>query len=314
MRGWLSTSMILALSMSPVVLGCTQEIAGGSTGALGTPTAQCEVDGAGELPGGHVFFGHVTGTTAGTTGSWTHETGSEIVLGSADWISCRINGVVIADFGGAASIDGAPGYAYRVQVQDFGGPGSSGLVLGPPEIQTVSATRRYRPTRWEDGAVAIADRAVVTLPAELPVTVGNAGNMWAWIAFERTDVGDTVRCRYRGGAHTPVPCTPEDLAAGESYVFHDCDSDVEGPLSIAPGDSVDVTSMTLHVHTGAHSLPSRHEAQTTVTVDFEVATLTEEEPASDIYRIWVFDPASPSPPVISAGGELSSGDVLVNRL
>lgn len=308
MRGWLSASMILVLA------GCTQELADGTTGALGTPTTQCEVDGSGELAGGHLFFGHVTGTTAGTTGSWTHDTGFELVLGSADWISCRINGVVIADFGGTASIDGASGYAYRVQVQDFGTSGPTSLVLGPPEIQTVSATRRYRPTRWEDGSVAITDRAVVTIPGELPVTVGNAGNMWAWITFQRTDVGDTVRCRYRGGAHNPVPCTPEDLAAGERYHFHDCDSDVEGPLSLAPGDSVDVTSMTLHVHTGAHSLPSRDAAETTVTVDFEVATLTEEAPASDIYRIWVYDPASPTPPVISASGELSSGDVAVNRL
>ncbi|HEY8535566.1 MAG TPA: hypothetical protein VIL25_03920, partial [Vicinamibacterales bacterium] len=243
MRRWLCSPLAV------VVMGaCTYELGDGASDEL-IETPNCDVSGLGMLPDGDVFAGSVHGSDSSGSGSWVHIVEHDVIQASPTFVFCRINGAVQADFAGEARVNGRTGYEFRVHVEDVGDPEPGRLTPGTPEIQTVSATRYYRPTRWEDGTLRIDERALVTIPHELPVTVGNAGNMWAWITIERSETFDTVVCRYRGGASSPLPCDPADLAAGSRYVFDRCTGELPGTDEVEAGDTVDVRSLTLHVHT-----------------------------------------------------------------
>lgn len=312
-------SPIVATSLAILMVGCLpEESAGGATGALGTPviTDRCDISGLGSLAEGDFLAGRARGGDGGATGSWAHVggDGSDVVLGEADWIMCRINGALLGDLRGPATFNGRAGYSFRVHVQDFGDPLPPELVPGTPEVRTVSATRWYRPTRWDDGDVVVDERALVTIPNELPVTVGNAGNQWAWLTFERSESGDTVVCRYRGQAHNPNPCTPGDLEGGMSYVLERCTC--ERGDEVEAGDVVDVTSMTLRVQSGAQFLPSRRHPQTTVTADFDVTPVTLTDPDRDFYQLAVTEDGAPedAEPVYFREGDLVAGNIRVLQL
>ncbi len=216
---------ILVLSLS----ACAADATGTSSGAL-VVTDQCTVSGSGALDTGDTMSGEATGGTSGATGSWTHNGGDgQVVLGTADWILCRINGATLGDFGGAATLDGSDGYTFRVSVQDFG-ERSVQWDHGTPEVQTVSATRYYRPTSWEDGSVSIDARSLVTIPSELPVTVGGSARGWASLTFSLSETSETVTCRYRGNAveHGDEGCHGDDddgAEGGDLYVFDSCVTD-----------------------------------------------------------------------------------------
>ena len=190
-------------------------------------TGHCSVSAMGVMPGGEGVTGSITGAGAVPTGTWQSATPSDGFIGAPDWLECRVNGATVADFTGTGSWNGAPGYTFRVHVQDRGAPGAPVRIEGAPTTVTLDATRTYSPSRWTDGTARFDAGAYATIPASLPVTVGNAGNQWAWVTFA-PDAGGAaslaypVRCRYRGGAHGPNPTSPSDVAAGLSYAFVDC--------------------------------------------------------------------------------------------
>lgn len=300
----------LSLILSCLLSACAFEATGGSEAGL-VVTDRCEISGLGALAVDGAFFsGTVRGGDTGARGSWVH-VGSDVVIGEANFIVCRINGALLGDFGGPAMFNGRRGYNYIVGVQDFGDPGPPEVVEGTPEVQTIEATRRYCPSRWEDGALTIEDRALVTIPTELPVTVGNAANQWAWIRFERSETSDIVTCRYQGGSPKPIPRRPSELAAGELYKFRHCTSDL-GADDIEPGDRIDVRWLELHVESGARHLPP-DGPQTTVTVDFDVTPLLVRERPRDRYRIGVWDNVT-SERVFFLESELSAGNITLVQL
>lgn len=271
-------------------------------------TDRCVVRGAGALASGDELAGEVRGGDLGASGTWSHA--GEAVVGEAQWIVCRINGALLADFGGAATVEGRSGYTFRVGVQDFGPPADGELLEGATEVQTVVASRTYRPTRWEDGEVRIEHLARVTIPSSLPVSVGNAGNQWAWLTFERHGSEDVVSCRYRGAASTPNPSAPAELAAGLRYELERCTGTADGALPIRGGDRVEVRWMRLRVQTGAHLLPTRECPRTEVTLALEVTPLLDAGPIRDRYRLAVWDDAT-GERVVLRDGELASGDLTV---
>jgi hypothetical protein len=272
-----------------------------------------------------------------------------------------VNGSTVADFSGTGSWNGAPGYTFRVHVQDRGTPGAPVRVEAPPTTATIVATRTSSPTRWTDGVATWDAGAYATIPTALPVTTGNAGNGWAWVTFA-PDVGGSasltypVRCRYRGGARSDDPDRPSDIAAGQSYTFVDCqrpcaeahdddedhdhhDGDCHGghlyargddhhecgrdrddgeeddwcsDASILAGAELQVGSATVHVQNGAVDLPTRHAAQTTVTIGLAITPFVFIAPENDFYRLGVWDAAGNL--VHSADGDLSSGNITVTLL
>lgn len=272
-----------------VASGCVFDTTESVTSGVTVTTDLCEVSGAGTLPSGETGSGTIRGADTGALGTWEHTSSSGTVLGTPDWVLCRINGALLADFAGPATIDGASGYSYRVSVQDRG---TSGVAT----IETLTATLHYRPTWWDDGTLPIAGHAEVTIPAELPVTEGQPGTGMAVLSFDLADSGDTIRCRYRGNGRA--------AAGGDAYVLRHCVGR-HGRAPIVAGDVVDVTAMTLHVQNGAARC---RIPLTTVSVDLEVTGA----PDRDFYRIVVWD--SSSAQVLLSEGVLASGDFTVTDL
>lgn len=296
------------LAILLVASGCAYEV--DRTDSALVTTDRCELTGFGVLEGGDFISGRVTGDDTGVDGLWLHAApGGEVVFGTPDRISCRINGRDLADVWGDATVDGASGYTYRIFAEDRSEPGPPELVEGAPEVRTLTASREYRPTRWRDARMD--ERAIVTIPAELPVTVGNAGNMWAWVTFQRAETFDIVTCRYRGGASTPLPHTPAELAAGERYHLERCTGELYGTDPVVAGSRVDVRWLNLHVHTGAHMLPSRHAAETTVTLDLEMSPLIERPRPLDYYLIEVRDASGAI--VFFTDGDVVTGDLRITQ-
>jgi len=300
------------LSVLLVLSGCAYDVdpTGSAEEAL-VVTDRCELSGMALLDNGDFVAGRARGGDTSVSGSWVHvaDTG-EVMNATPDRITCRLNGSVIGEIFGTAELDGTPGYTFRVFVQDRREPGPPEVIEGPPETRTLTATRRYRPSRWETDS--LEERAIVTIPSELPVTVGNAGNQWAWLTFQRHGTFDVVTCRYRGGASSPHPRTPGDLAAGERYHLERCTGEWPGTDPVEAGSRVDARWTRLRVHSGAHFLPSRRDARTTVSLDLDIAPLIVIEPPPDYYHMEVRDAAGTR--VLLRYGTVATGDLDVVRL
>lgn len=283
----LTTALALAL-------GCAPADDGAATGALATIPDACLVRGIGLLPAGDFAAGRVTGDDVAATGNWLHVSPSDgVVLATPQWIVCRLNGAVLADFGGEATLNGDAGYSYRVSIQDRGAPGPPTVVEGAPTVETVTATRHRHPARFEDGYLPMTeDRARVTIPAELPVIEGEPGTGLAKITFDQAGLPGHTTCLYRGNGSRG--------RGGDRYVLQHC-AGFGGPVSA--GDVVDATWLRVRVYQGAASW-RRAGTRTTVSVDFDVTPLTVVEPLRDHYRIAVFDPTG-------AEAFVSNGDLIV---
>lgn len=317
---------LVALALA--LFGCAYEVEPGASDDALVVTDRCEIRGLGLLEGGELVVGRIRGDEIGASGRWVHLSRTDgFVLATPDWIFCRINGAVVGDFAGDATLDGVSGYTYRVNVQDRREPGDPPIVTpGAPEVRTVVASRDYRPTRWSDGEMPIDGRVRVTLPSELPVSEGNAGNGNAWITYQRADTYELVTCRYRGGAPRLWPRTPAEEAAGLSYRFERCyqsgwgddddeddEVDESAPMpGLAPGSVEEVRWLRVHVQNGSHWHPSRAAARTEVSVPFDVTPLTTIAAPYDWYRISVWDASGAR--VLLNEGPVTVGDIRVTQL
>ena len=264
----------------------------GSEGSALLETAECEIAGAGTLAEGDSAEGSVRGDEFVVTGSWTHVTDTGAVIETTpDFIFCRINGVTVGDIGGRATIDGAGDYEFRAQVEDRGQPG--------PVTQNVTASRFYSPSEWIDGSLDVDGTSTVVIPESIPVVVGNAGNQWLHVDLVQAD-GTEASCRYRGGASRPNPSNPADIEAGLAYHFVRCTCGTGN--DIEAGDEVEVSELTVHVQSGSHRFPTRADAETTVSVDFEIA----DEVQRDAYRMIIFNDDGTR--LLTHEGDLASGD------
>jgi len=247
-----------------VVSGCSYDYDVGAS-AESITSDVCELYGAGTLENGDQVEGAIGNDGSGVSGSWRHTTASGLVYTlTPQRIECHVDGRAIANVVGDATFEG------QTEPHRFGLFVEDRILLGP-EIRTLEATLRYVPRRSDDAR--LDDPAVVTIPSVLPVTVGNAGNGWAWLTFQRSGTLDEVTCRYRGGAATPLPDSPAELAAGAAYHLERCTGELPGTDPVDAGSEVDVQWVSLHVNGGAHRLPSPDAAQTTVTLDLEIAPL-----------------------------------------
>jgi hypothetical protein len=300
------------LSVLLVLSGCAYDVdPAGSTEEALVVTDRCRMRGMAILENGDFVAGRAQGGDTSVDGRWLHVAESgEVMVATPDRITCRVNGSLIGEIFGTAELDGTPGYTFRVFVQDRREPGPPEVIEGAPQTRTLTATRTYRPSRWEVGS--LGERALVTIPEELPVTEGNAGNGWAWLTFQRHGSYDVVTCRYRGGASTRFPRTPAELAAGERYHLERCTGEWRGTDPVEAGSRVDARWMRLRVQSGAHFLPSRRDARTTVSVDLEITPLIEIESPPDFYRMEVRDAAGDR--VLLRTGNVAAGDLDVVEL
>ncbi len=282
MRGSLKVWSVLALTvssgMSPV-------------DTLAEPIVEptnCGIFGEGVLENGDYVIGDIDGTANSGFGSWFHEldTATFFFL-SPDTVSCRINGVAIARSEGRVS--GAGGVTYTLEVEDY-------ALGGATPSQTLSASRDYSPSAWDDGVLVVnGGQAAVTIPATIEVTSGGSGSQWVYVTLDRTIEGDQVTCRYRGNAEGSGD-------PGDAYELARCTGEDDGTADVEAGDVVHVSSLTVHVQGGCGSCGS-----TEVEVDIEVAN-----DVSDFY-VLIFEDAAGNP-ILDRRGFFVSGGITVEDL
>jgi hypothetical protein len=291
MRRWFKLGSLMIVTL----YGCVSddpgtadpsEHASGSAALFSTP--ECTLRGAGTLATGDIIGGEIIGEPFGASGVWSHAIGGTTYTLNPAWILCRINGIFVADVGGTALVNGERGYSFRMFVQDY-----DYVPPDPPapvrETQTVAATRTYSPASWQDGVLETGEHARVVLPVELAVIAGSAGRQSATLMFAHHPSGEEVSCRYRG--------------AMTGYVFDSCAS--KGKLGFAPGDSVEVSSMVVHVDRG-----DRRAGPTTVSVDFDVTRFpaAPDDLPRDYYRFQVFQNADL---IYKVEGQLATGGLVL---
>ncbi|WP_163996674.1 hypothetical protein [Pyxidicoccus caerfyrddinensis] len=128
--------------------------------------------------------------------------------------------------------------------QQFTTPVWSGASL------TLTATRAYSPTRWEDGVATLDAPLSFLIPKHLPVVLGNSGNHRADLRF-RLSGAEEVVCEYQGGSDKAHPETTVERARAHRYVFRRCSNGLES------GQSAQADWFQLHLHNGDHKDPAR---------------------------------------------------------
>jgi hypothetical protein len=300
--------------------GCTGDLddtsdLGASGGALMVESNHCRVEGFGELSDGVSMFGEIHDEGGVPVGSWTHTTAEDDeFIGSPATLACRLNGSRVADVSGTGTWNGVPGHYFILEALDRRNPSHPVIVPGPTESRNLSATRTYSPSRWTDGSLSYPLGAQVVIPASMPVTVGNAGNQWTWLTLTESGSGETIRCKYRGGASKANPTSRRDIERGETVTLDQCqragsrDRWITDAALVA-GAELEVTEVELHVQNGSSRFPSCRDAQTTVSVNIEVTPNVQVNAPADEYIFRVYDPSGVL--VHSADGELATGDLAV---
>jgi hypothetical protein len=156
-------------------------------------------------------------------GTWTNSDATGSFVGTAQALTCRIDGATLADVNGSGTYDGNPGYTFALHVQDRGVPGVPTRSPGTPTSETLTATRTYSPCASIDGSLSFSNGATVAVPATLPVTTGNAGDEWAFIRFVDHDSGNPLRCVYHGNATDDQHGRGAVAGRGDAYVLVACE-------------------------------------------------------------------------------------------
>lgn len=265
--------------------------------------ALCRLHGAAELPSGGSMSGEIHDEGGAVSGSWTYKssTGDEFIAelsATTSSLLCRVNGSNVADVRTAGTWNGVAGYNAMLNVQDYRSSPQYVLVPGSTEIQTLTATRLYSPSRWFNGLLSYPLGAQVEIPASLPVTVGNAGNQWSFLNFTRVITGDQIRCMYRGGASTANPKEPVDIELGQTVTLARCEQlDANGDWNHDPalvaGVKLGVSDIVLHVQHGSSKDYSSTDAEVETTISFGLEVtpnVLKDISRHDFARIAVFDP------------------------
>jgi hypothetical protein len=152
-------------------------------------------------------------------------------------------------------VDGpGPGIDASVEVADAALDAPAGCIQ-----DVVTATKSYVPAFVIDGTLADdPSHRTLVVPGSLPITLGNAGNHCAELAFKRSTDNALIRCRYQGGASVAhVGLNPVEIANGLRYVLDKCTLGAACPTSngtlqpIAPLAQVPIIeSVTVRIDNG----------------------------------------------------------------
>ena len=239
----------------------------------------CRISGFGLLEATVYEAGSLAGTAESGVGTWTHFDSIPYQL-VPESVTCRLDGVEIGDSQGTVA---GTDYRYFLEVWDSG----NGL---PASNETLVASRSYSPSAWIDADYTANDKVGFFVPSELPVTEGDAGGLWAWLSFIRTEEGDLVTCRYRG----------DDT--GTAYAFARCTGEDDGTVQVVAGDLVSVTALNLHVQSGCNECGT-----TQVELNLDLG-----QGEWDYFLLDVFDPEGPF--YQRWAGFLIDGDLVVESL
>jgi len=132
------------------------------------------------------------------------------------------------------------------------------------------ASRTYFPTRRYDARTHLERAFRFTLPAEIAVVDGNAGNHLARLSF-RFSTGKPMTCLYRGGADRSHPKDPEQIAKGLRYRFKHCTA------GLAKGEEVVADALAMSVLNG-----DKRAGPTTIELVLTDISVPAPPPASEL--------------------------------
>ncbi len=115
---------------------------------------------------------------------------------------------------------------------------------------TLRALRAYKPSYWQDGTVSLDAPAAFTIPAFVPVVLGNGGNHWVELQF-RTPEGVELRCDYQAGSDVAHPQTAVQIAMAQRYLLRRCSKELRA------GDRLQATWFRLHIRNGDDKDPAQ---------------------------------------------------------
>ena len=199
--------------------------------------ATCQISGGAGLitsnyTTGDFSMGDLTGSANSGTGTWVHTTATESWTLVPENVTCRLNGIAIGNSVGTIAGDSSLSYILHIEDQ-------------PPQLQlfTIDIVASRTPSRggvvWSDGV--LEDQVLLTIPDDIPVVNGSAGNQWAALSFTQSADGSETTCRYRGTADTP-------LEPSDRYVLDAC----SGPGRLIVGaDVIEVERIELHLQGSA---------------------------------------------------------------
>lgn len=259
-----------------VVLIVSLVVAAGARGEDPVIPLNCRISGEAEIiaydfSSREFVLGDLSGSADSAVGSLAHITATDTFVLVPDNVTCRINGIQIGDSTGTI-LDTTLRYILLVEER-------------PPVMRwfmtDIMASRNAGRggVEWEDGL--LEDRIFLTVPDELPVIGGSAGNQWATLLFTHAEDGTETSCRYRGTGATPL-----DLS--DRYVLNTC---VGSGGDIVAGEEIEVERVELHLN-GSYpfgltvvSLPARVGA---IVSDFYLLAV-EDESRAEVFRFtgWV---------------------------
>lgn len=261
-----------------VASGCVAEVDPiGGAQAASTPTVHdCTVDGFGSMLTGEAFSGTAASIAGFDEAEWVHNGSSPSAIesdGPATDVTCRLNGGVVAEITGPATVDGASGYTYFVQAVDNRPP-----TAGSPIV--LEATRP-RHGHGSDGTVSFSDPTTVQVPAQVDVVDGDAGHGWVWLKL------DQAICFYRGNG-------------GGAYDLTRCVG--RGGHGLEAGDTLDVTRARLHIA----GCGGGHDA---LTVRADIGLPVAPSGVPDVYTILVGDGSGTV--IYSFSANVEDGDIAI---
>jgi hypothetical protein len=198
--------------------------------------ANCQIIGEAEIisfdfSSREFALGDISGTSTSAAGVWDHVTPTTTWSLVPDNVTCRINGMEIGDSRGAIA---GTSLSYVLYVEDR----LPSLKFFAVDI-VASRNAGRGPVQWEDGL--LEGQVFLTIPGELPVIGGSAGNQWATLSFTLAEDGTEISCRYRGTGATP-------LEASDRYVLNACSG---AGRFIEVGDEIEVELVELHLNGGS---------------------------------------------------------------
>jgi hypothetical protein len=223
------------LSTSITIIACVA-IAGNVVGGEVIVPDNCRISGEAELialdfSAREFALGDLSGSSNSGIGSWAHLTATTTSVLSPETVTCRLNGIALGNSRGTI-LDTS--FTYILHVEDQ-----------PPQLRRItfdieaSRDAGSGPVDWEDGL--LEDEVFLTVPSELPVVEGSAGNQWATLSFTLLEDGTAITCRYRGTGATP-------LEPSDSYMLDACTG---AGRSIVAGEEFEVERIELHLDGGS---------------------------------------------------------------
>ncbi len=290
--------------------GCTAGVDPiGSVQEAVTPiVVDCNVTGFGSLPTGEAFSGSASSVSGAIDAEWVHD-GAGIHVessGPPDSVICHVNGEIVAEISGPATVDGNTGYSYYVNVVDNRDPPDDGSIV-------LEASRGHH-GHPVDGVENFSDPTTVSIPQSIEVTDGEAEG-WVMLKLDRT------ACWYFGDDDSHHYHYDHHHSHGHHGHGHDGDDDDDGGAfefvrcvgpgahGLAPGDTLDVTHARLHIASASFHRCHRHgREELAVRADIGAGPSGESTGTADTYTIIVTGGGS----TYTVADSLEDGDILID--